>query len=163
MPLPGTLQGLRTEELAQSLSLEREEGGGRYNRQPLPDFEREKDFLQMLPSLTGLDPNDPRNANLLRFRDMVLPSEALYNRFRTAEHCFQLCFAAPQGLLVDYRCVTKPPPSLELACDPRVRIGLNDSHTQTLVVLAGASRVPDGMNLFDCDAESRRPSWHRSH
>jgi hypothetical protein len=123
-PCLWSFQGLRTEELAQSLGLEREEGGGRYTRQPLPDFEREKDFLQMLPSLTSIDPNDPRNANLLRFRDMVLPSEALYNRFRTAEHCFQLCFATPQGLLVDYRCITKPPPSQELACSPRVRIGL---------------------------------------
>jgi hypothetical protein len=78
----------------------------------------------MLPSLTSIDPNDPRNANLLRFRDMVLPSEALYNRFRTAEHCFQLCFATPQGLLVDYRCVSKILVSQMLACTPRVRVEL---------------------------------------
>lgn len=97
-------QGLRSEELAQNLSREGEEGSSRAARQPLPDFEREKDFLQMLPNLSLIDPNDPRNANLLRFREMVLPSgDVLYSRFRTVEHCFQLCFATPQGLLIDYR------------------------------------------------------------
>ena len=69
----------------------------------IPDFEREKDFLQMLPDLSQLDPNDPRNANLLRLRDMILPSEFLHNRFRTVESFFQLCFATRQGIYADNR------------------------------------------------------------
>lgn len=92
-------QGLRPEEMAG----ECQEDGGETSLANLPDFEKEKDFLLMLPDLDHVDPNDPRNANLLRFRDIMLPSDYLNDRFRTAENYFQLCFFNKQGLYADHK------------------------------------------------------------
>jgi hypothetical protein len=68
--------------------------------------------MQMLPNLSHVDPNDPRNANLLRFKEILLPSEFTHSRFRTVENYFQMCFASNQGIFLDYRYVSVHPPGL---------------------------------------------------
>jgi len=68
----------------------------------VPDFAREQQFLQLLPSLDDLDPNDPRNAQILRFKDILLPSETKHNYFRTWEAAQIAIFRDPQGLPYNY-------------------------------------------------------------
>lgn len=76
----GRLQGLKTFEMeAKKVSADTD-----HESKPA-EFARERDFLSILPKLTTVDPNDPRNANLFRLSDMLLPSEKSKDVFRTLE------------------------------------------------------------------------------
>ncbi|GMI38844.1 hypothetical protein TrCOL_g10233 [Triparma columacea] len=86
----GRLQGLKTAEMdSKKMSDDTDHHG-----KPA-DFARERDFLGMLPKLATIDPNDPRNANLFRLGDMLLPSQKSADVFRTVESSLQSAFKMP--------------------------------------------------------------------
>jgi len=86
----GRLQGLKSSEMEQRLI----DADTDHESKPA-DFARERDFLQMLPKLSTIDPNDPRNANLFRLKDMLLPSQKSKDVFRTLEGEIEMIFKAP--------------------------------------------------------------------
>jgi hypothetical protein len=49
----------------------------------------------MLPKLSTCDPNDPRNSNLFRLSEMLLPSQKSKDVFRTLERELQAVFRVP--------------------------------------------------------------------
>ncbi|GMH56876.1 hypothetical protein TrST_g14083 [Triparma strigata] len=86
----GRLQGLKTFEM-EAKKVSADTG---HETKPA-EFARERDFLSILPKLTTVDPNDPRNANLFRLSDMLLPSEKSKDVFRTLERELQSSFKVP--------------------------------------------------------------------
>ena len=86
----GRLQGLKTSHMeSKKISVDTEHQG-----KPA-DFALERDFLSMLPKLNTVDPNDPRNANLFRLGDMLLPHQKSADVFRTNEKELQSSFVVP--------------------------------------------------------------------
>ena len=86
----GRLQGLKTVDMDNKKMSDDTDNHGRP-----AEFARERDFLGMLPKLATIDPNDPRNANLFRLGDMLLPSQKSSDVFRTIEPALHSAFKVP--------------------------------------------------------------------
>jgi coiled-coil and C2 domain-containing protein 2A len=86
----GRLQGLKTAEMDAKKSNDDTDHVGKP-----AEFARERDFLSMLPKLTTCDPNDPRNTNLFRLSEMLLPSQKSQDVFRTLEREMIAVFKVP--------------------------------------------------------------------
>jgi len=98
----GRLQGLKASEISAARILADTDHASKP-----PEFARERDFLRLLPKLSTIDPNDPRNGNLLRLKDMLSSGESTTTSksgtstskdkdvFRTAGGEMEVSFKAP--------------------------------------------------------------------
>ena len=151
----GRLQGLKTQEMeAKKLSDDTDHVG-----KPA-EFARERDFLVMLPDLATCDPNDPRNANLFRLSEMLLPSQKSKDLFRTLEREMVAVFRVPgtntvfpnhYALEQPRRHQVRKRHSASTSCTLYTLAHTHThTHTQTLRALRNSKRPASRQNENDC-------------